>query len=240
MHMYAGRHRPARNQVRAATTAAFSGRFGVRRPSVQAATALALVGAGVAGFLTANASESSAETSAASLSAEALQELSASIDVAAQESDRAAANRQANQRTLAAAGAAQAAAAEAARLEAERAAATERAARDAQREAVVAGARSDPRAAAAALLADFGWNDSQFSCLDKLWTKESKWSYTATNRSSGAYGIPQALPGSKMGSVASDWRTNPVTQITWGLQYIQNIYGSPCSAWSHSVSSNWY
>ncbi len=217
-----------------------AGRFGVRRPSVQAATAVALVGAGVAGFLTANAGDSSAETSAVSLSADQLQELSVSIDVAAQESDRAAGNRQAAQRTLVAAGAAQAAVAEAARLDAERQATAERAARDAQREAVAANARSDPRAAAQAMLADYGWADSQFSCLDKLWFKESKWSYTATNRSSGAYGIPQALPGSKMSSVAADWRTNPVTQITWGLQYIRNVYGSPCSAWSHSQSSNWY
>ncbi len=126
------------------------------------------------------------------------------------ETDRATGHQQANQRVLAAAGVAQAAAAEAARLGAERAAAADRAARDAQRDAAVASAQSDPRSAARALLADFGWNDSQFSCLDQLWQKESNWSYTATNRSSGAYGIPQALPGSKMASVASDWRTNPV------------------------------
>lgn len=133
-----------------------------------------------------------------------------------------------------------AAQAEAARLEAERQAAAERAARDAQREAVVANARQDPRAAAQAMVADRGWDSAQFQCLDRLWTKESMWSYTATNRSSGAYGIPQALPGSKMGSVADDWRTNPVTQITWGLNYITAIYGTPCNAWSHSQGYNWY
>lgn len=133
-----------------------------------------------------------------------------------------------------------AAQAEAARLEAARQAEVERAARDAQRAAVVANARQDPRAAAAAMVAERGWDASHMQCLDRLWTKESQWSSTATNRSSGAYGIPQALPGSKMGSVAPDWRTNPVTQITWGLNYIAAIYGTPCMAWSHSQRYNWY
>lgn len=99
---------------------------------------------------------------------------------------------------------------------------------------------SDPRAIGRALLADFGWSDSQFSCLDSLWTKESNWTVNADNPSSSAYGIPQALPGSKMSSAGSDWATNPVTQITWGLGYIQDRYGSPCSAWGHSQSHNWY
>ncbi len=70
------------------------------------------------------------------------------------------------------------------------------------------------------MLADYGWSDGQFSCLNSLWTKESSWDYTATNAGSGAYGIPQSLPASKMASVGADYRTNPVTQITWGLQYI--------------------
>ena len=86
----------------------------------------------------------------------------------------------------------------------------------------------------------YGWGDSQFSCLDKLWQKESGWSYTARNGSSGATGIPQALPGSKMASAGSDWATNASTQVKWGLDYIQRAYGSPCSAWSHSQSVNWY
>ncbi len=90
------------------------------------------------------------------------------------------------------------------------------------------------------MVADRGWNDAQFSCLDSLWTKESGWDYTADNPSSSAYGIPQALPGSKMSSVGADWETNPVTQITWGLNYIESRYGNPCSAWSHSKASNWY
>lgn len=85
-----------------------------------------------------------------------------------------------------------------------------------------------------------GWDESQWQCLDSLWQKESGWRTTAENRSSGAYGIPQSLPGSKMASVADDWRTNPATQITWGLGYIGNRYGTPCGAWAHSQARNWY
>jgi hypothetical protein len=85
-----------------------------------------------------------------------------------------------------------------------------------------------------------GWDEGEFACLDKLWTKESRWRVTAENRSSGAYGIPQALPGSKMASAGSDWRTSAETQITWGLGYIANRYGTPCGAWEHSVARNWY
>lgn len=96
------------------------------------------------------------------------------------------------------------------------------------------------KAIAKAMLADRGWGDDQFQCLDKLWTRESNWRYNAQNASSGAYGIPQALPGSKMGSVAADWQTNPVTQITWGLGYIAGRYGNPCSAWAYSQSTGWY
>jgi len=98
----------------------------------------------------------------------------------------------------------------------------------------------DPRSIGRALLSDFGWSDDQFGCLDSLWTKESGWNIHADNPGSSAYGIPQALPGSKMASAGSDWANNPVTQITWGLGYIQDRYGSPCSAWSHSQSYNWY
>ncbi|MGN6300658.1 MAG: lytic transglycosylase domain-containing protein [Angustibacter sp.] len=98
----------------------------------------------------------------------------------------------------------------------------------------------DPRSAARALLGDYGFSSSQFGCLDSLWQKESGWNMHASNPSSGAYGIPQALPGGKMASVASDWRTNPVTQIKWGLGYIKASYGSPCAAWSHSQANGWY
>ena len=136
--------------------------------------------------------------------------------------------------------AAAAAAAEQARLDTERRAEAERVARDAQRAAILANAQKDPKAVARAMVADRGWNDAQFQCLVKLWQKESNWTYTARNRSSGAYGIPQSLPGSKMASAGADWQTNPATQIRWGLGYIAARYGTPCSAWGHSQRVNWY
>ena len=84
------------------------------------------------------------------------------------------------------------------------------------------------------------WSGEQFQCLDSLWTRESNWNHRAHNQGSGAYGIPQALPGAKMGYVARDWRFNPQTQIKWGLRYIKGRYGSPCGAWGHYQSHNWY
>ncbi len=99
---------------------------------------------------------------------------------------------------------------------------------------------SSAQAIAKAMMSSYGWDDSQFTCLVNLWNRESGWNYLAQNPSSGAYGIPQALPGSKMSSVASDWATNPTTQITWGLGYISGRYGTPCSAWAHSESTGWY
>ncbi len=80
---------------------------------------------------------------------------------------------------------------------------------------------------------DAGFGIAEFPCLEKLWTKESGWNHKASNSSSGAYGIPQSLPGSKMGSVAADWRTNPATQIKWGLGYIKGRYKTPCGAWTY-------
>ncbi|MFJ6679266.1 phage tail tip lysozyme [Microbacterium sp. NPDC091382] len=85
-----------------------------------------------------------------------------------------------------------------------------------------------------------GWGDSEFACLVALWKKESGWRVNAYNASSGAYGIAQATPGRKMASVGSDWETNPATQITWGLGYIQGRYGTPCGAWGKSQRSGWY
>jgi len=99
---------------------------------------------------------------------------------------------------------------------------------------------TDPQDIAMLMLAEYGWDDSEFPCLDALWTRESKWDPFAQNPYSGAYGIPQALPGSKMASVGSDWATNPATQIKWGLDYIQDRYGSPCSADSFQASNGWY
>ncbi len=98
----------------------------------------------------------------------------------------------------------------------------------------------DPRSIGRSMVAARGWGEDQWVCLDRLFTRESNWNPYAENRSSGAYGIPQALPGSKMGTVASDWRTNPATQITWGLNYIAGRYGTPCGAWAHSQSVGWY
>jgi hypothetical protein len=85
-----------------------------------------------------------------------------------------------------------------------------------------------------------GWNDGEYECLVALWNRESHWNVYAHNTSSGAYGIPQALPGDKMASVGADWQTNPVTQITWGLGYIAGRYGTPCGAWEHSERKGWY
>jgi hypothetical protein len=98
----------------------------------------------------------------------------------------------------------------------------------------------DPRTIAHAMLLNRGWSEGEFGCLDALWSRESGWSVYATNASSGAYGIPQALPGSKMSSAGGDWQVNAATQIKWGLGYIKGSYGTPCSAWSHSQSMNWY
>jgi hypothetical protein len=85
----------------------------------------------------------------------------------------------------------------------------------------------------------YGWGDGQFSCLESLWNKESGWNYQAYNPS-GATGIPQALPGGKMASAGADWQTSAATQVAWGLGYISSVYGTPCSAWSHSQAMNWY
>ena len=99
--------------------------------------------------------------------------------------------------------------------------------------AAVPAASGSPRQIAQAMLGSFGWSSSQFSCLDPLWEHESRWSVTAANPGSGAFGIPQALPGSRMASAGPDWQTSAATQITWGLRYIRDTYGSPCAAWSH-------
>jgi hypothetical protein len=93
---------------------------------------------------------------------------------------------------------------------------------------------------AQAMLPDFGWSpSSQFGCLVNLWNKESGWNTQASNPS-GAYGIPQALPGSKMATAGPDWQSSARTQIKWGLGYIRDRYGTPCGAWQHSESTGWY
>jgi hypothetical protein len=90
------------------------------------------------------------------------------------------------------------------------------------------------------MMSSFGFSPStQWDCLDEVWQKESSWQYDAEN-ASGAYGIPQSLPASKMASAGSDYLTNPTTQIRWGLGYISSTYGTPCNAWAHEESAGWY
>jgi hypothetical protein len=90
------------------------------------------------------------------------------------------------------------------------------------------------------LFDEYGFTEKQYKCLNQLWTQESNWNYKSRNKSSGAHGIPQALPASKMNVVSTDWRTNPVTQIRWGLRYISIRYETPCKAWAKHKRSNWY
>jgi len=172
---------------------------------------------------------------------------------AAAEAQAAAVQAAAVQAAAVQAAAVQAAAVQAAAVQAQAAATQAQADRLAQEQAAAArasrsrsvapvpapAASGDPRAIAQAMLNARG-QGSQFSCLDQLWNRESGWSLTASNASSGAYGIPQSLPGSKMASAGADWQTNAATQITWGLSYIAGRYGSPCAAWAHSQSSGWY
>ena len=127
-------------------------------------------------------------------------------------------------------------------LDRDRKASADRAARTQTRQDILSRVRSKPQAVARLLADDEGWGEKQFTCLDNLWTRESGWRWDADNPTSDAYGIPQSLPGSKMASVDGDWRTNPLTQIKWGLKYISYRYGTPCSAWSHwqGKQPHWY
>jgi len=90
------------------------------------------------------------------------------------------------------------------------------------------------------MAAERDWKGRQWTCLRKLWQRESEWNERADNPSSDAYGIPQALPGSRMRKAGWDWRTNPRTQIKWGLSYIKGRYNTPCAAWAHSERKGWY
>lgn len=118
--------------------------------------------------------------------------------------------------------------------------AREQARQEAEAQALREAAAADPRALAQQLMPEYGLSAGEFSCLDQLWQKESEWETTAANPTSSAYGIPQALPGSKMSSAGPDWESNAETQIRWGLGYVRDRYGSACSAWSHSQANNWY
>ncbi len=106
--------------------------------------------------------------------------------------------------------------------------------------AAVSGTKADYQAYAKQRCYDYGWSESDFYSLVALWNKESGWNISARNRSSGAYGIPQALPAGKMASAGSDYLTNYQTQINWGLSYIKGRYGNPSNAYNHLVSRGWY
>ncbi len=107
-------------------------------------------------------------------------------------------------------------------------------------EAASVPAKDTVQAIAYSKMKAFGWGLDQYSCLVKLWNRESNWRINAYNASSGAYGIPQALPGNKMATAGPDWLTNPETQIVWGLNYIHGRYSAPCGALAHSDQLNWY
>lgn len=100
---------------------------------------------------------------------------------------------------------------------------------------------TNPREIAQQILKNkYNYGSDQYQCFNNIIIRESNWDINATNASSGAYGIPQALPAVKMASAGSDWRTNPATQITWGIEYMNDRYGSPCSAWGFKSSHGWY
>jgi hypothetical protein len=169
--------------------------------------------------------------------------LDAAIAVKAAEEAAAQAQREAE--AAAAAAAAEAAAAAAAAEAAAAAAAAEESESSSSSSSspVFAGpgtSAGEAQAIARSMMGGYGWGDDQFGCLVSLWDRESGWNSQAYNESSGAFGIPQALPGSKMASAGDDWQTNAATQIAWGLGYIAGRYGSPCGAWSHSESVGWY
>ena len=245
---YRGRHRsaPTQDSKRKGTTGLPRA---LRRPAVTSSLLLAVVATTAAGYQAADDRQTGA--AAFTVSTEAIAQANELADAQIEDTARLAADRNATNASVAAAqekdrlAAVEAARAAAkARREAAQRIAREKArkALEAKKQALLDNARKDPRSAARALLPEFGFEPGQWSCLDQLWMGESGWRYTAENPSSGAYGIPQSLPASKMGTVDDDWRTNPVTQIRWGLQYIKASYGTPCSAWSawQSRSPHWY
>ena len=245
---YRGRHRSVPTQGRKRQGASGIPRA-LRRPAVTSSLLLAVVATTAAGYQAADDRQTGA--AAFTVSTEAIAQANELADAQIEDTARLAADRNATNASVAAvqekdrlAAVEAARAAAKARREAAQRIAREKArkALEAKKQALLDNARKDPRSAARALLPEFGFEPGQWSCLDQLWMGESGWRYTAENPSSGAYGIPQSLPASKMGTVDDDWRTNPVTQIRWGLQYIKASYGTPCSAWSawQSRSPHWY
>lgn len=245
---YQGRHRHASNHGRKASRSSGLTRA-IRRPAVTSSVLLAVIATTAAGYQAADTRQTGA--AAFTVSTEAIAQANELADAQIEDTARLAADRNNTNANIAAAqekdrvaavAAAQVAAA--ARREAAQKVARDlaRTALAAKKQALLANAQADPRAAARALMPEFGFDAGQWNCLDNLWNGESGWKYTAANSSSGAYGIPQSLPGSKMGSIAPDWQTNPVTQIRWGLKYIKSSYGTPCGAWGQwqSRSPHWY
>ncbi|RAJ44858.1 transglycosylase-like protein with SLT domain [Kitasatospora sp. SolWspMP-SS2h] len=176
----------------------------------------------------ADAQQVSADTAARKAAAEAARQKAAADAQAKADADQAA---------EAAKAAAEKAAKDAkAAEEAEAKRATEQASRDSARSVLA----SVPAGSVQEIARGIIGSDTQFQCFSQIVTRESGWNYTASNASSGAYGLVQALPGSKMASAGADWRTNPATQIKWGLNYMNSRYGSPCGAWSFWQSHHWY
>ncbi|MFJ6456891.1 hypothetical protein [Paenarthrobacter sp. NPDC091669] len=226
------------------------------------AAALGVASLGTAANATLNLPEASrvAETQAAAqVSTNKTAEISASLDAAAAKgaADRAAVDKAAAEKAAAEKAAADLAAAEKAAAEkaaADQAAAEKAAADAAAKQAAAAAAEAaaaaaapkavdDPAAAkayAASILGNYGWSASEMTALNTLWEKESNWKTTATNASSGAYGIVQSLPATKMATAGADWQTNYQTQIKWGLNYIKERYGSPSAALGFHLANNWY
>lgn len=206
-------------------------RHTLTQPHVLATTGVAVAASVVIGAFGISPSDA-AETAAGAGGAAAAKTTSISDTALAAERAETAASRAAQQRSDI----------KARQVAAEKAAARKAAARKAaaKKAKALAHAQKNPKAVAQSLLADYGFGSGQWQCLETLWNGESGWNYTAANASSGAYGIPQALPGSKMSSEGADWATNPVTQIRWGLGYIADRYGTPCGAWSFKQGHGWY
>lgn len=245
---YQGRHRHASTHGRRASRSSGLTKA-IRRPAVTSSMLLAVIATTAAGYQAADERQTGA--AAFTVSTEAIAQANELADAQIEDTARLAADRNNTNASIAAAqekdrvaAAAAAEAAAKARREVAKKVAREKArkALAAKKKAILANAQADPRAAAQALLPEYGFDASQWGCLDNLWMGESGWRYTAENPSSGAYGIPQSLPASKMATVGADYRSNPVTQIRWGLQYIKSSYGTPCGAWSawQSRSPHWY
>lgn len=241
MARYTPRHAPRHAALRAEAGHVAGAALG--RPVLASGLAIAvLAGGAVAAAVTGGSASAEPLTFAvdgitSSTSTEQTQTEQA--DAARVAADRSAANAQ---RSVAAARSAEREKVKAAAVAKARKAAADKAAQAAQRKRVIASAQKNPKAAARLLLPEYGFSQAQWPCLERLWIGESGWNYKAENSSSGAYGIPQSLPARKMASVAADWRTNPVTQIKWGLNYIKLSYGTPCNAldfWN-AQSPHWY